>query len=114
MFIDIPVCPLNSYKNVNMDNTTSCYTFHSSPMSWYDAINECKKQSYNGHLASISDQQEQDYLVNLIMSDIGNIFSIFLIFIFNIFMLIITMQNFSKSLVSLRHALDCFRKSPPS
>lgn len=72
MFIDIPVCPLNSYKNVNMDNTTSCYTFHSSPMSWYDTINECKKQSYNGHLASISDQQEQDYLVNLIMSDIGN------------------------------------------
>lgn len=40
-------------------------------MSWYDAINECKKQSYNGHLASISDQQEHDYLVNLIMSDIG-------------------------------------------
>lgn len=72
MFIDIPVCPLNSYKNVNMDNTTSCYTFQSSPMSWYDAINECKKQSYNGHLASISDQQEHDYLVNLIMSDIGD------------------------------------------
>lgn len=72
MFKDIPVCPLNSYKNVNTDNTTSCYTFHTSPMSWYDAINECKKQSYNGHLASISDQQEHDYLVNLIMSDIGN------------------------------------------
>lgn len=85
VFKDIPVCPLNSYKNVNTDNTTSCYTFHSSPMSWYDAIDECKNQSYNGHLASITDQQEQDYLVNLIMSDIGNIISTFLIFIFNIF-----------------------------
>lgn len=87
MFKDIPVCPLNSYKNVNTDNTTSCYTFHSSPMSWYDAINECKKQSYNGHLASISDQQEHDYLVNIIMSDIGNFL------IFNIAM-IITTHNF--------------------
>ncbi|XP_061164318.1 MAM and LDL-receptor class A domain-containing protein 1-like [Saccostrea echinata] len=68
---DVPKCPSNSYTHVNMDNTTSCYTFHATPKSWYNAINECKKESYGGHLASITDQMEQDYLVNLIMSDIG-------------------------------------------
>lgn len=107
MFKDIPVCPLNSYKNVNTDNTTSCYTFHSSSMSWYDAINECKKQSYNGHLASISDQQEHDYLVNIIMSDIGNFL------IFNIAM-IITTHNFLLKLSLVTPSIRLFRKFPPS
>ncbi|XP_062612115.1 uncharacterized protein LOC134273914 [Saccostrea cucullata] len=68
---DVPICPPNSYTHVNTDNTTSCYTFHTTPMSWYNAIDECKKESYGSHLASVTDQIEHDYLVNLIQSDIG-------------------------------------------
>lgn len=69
--LDVPICPPNSRTHVNADNTTSCYTFNSTPMSWYDAINECKKESYGGHLTSVTDQYEQAYLVRLIQSDIG-------------------------------------------
>lgn len=43
MFIDILVCLLNLYKNVNMDNIILCYMFYFLLMFWYDVINECKK-----------------------------------------------------------------------
>lgn len=74
MFIDILVCLLNLYKNVNMGNMILCYMFYILLMFWYDVINECKKQFYNGYFVLILDQQEYDYLVNFIMFDIGNFF----------------------------------------
>ncbi|KAK3099537.1 hypothetical protein FSP39_005990 [Pinctada imbricata] len=67
---DIPVCPPNAYKRQNADNTTSCYTFHTSGATWFHAADTCKTDSHEGHLVVIDSDDEQQFLVNTIQSDI--------------------------------------------
>ena len=52
-------------------NTTSCYTFHVSPASWYDAIRTCKSESIASHLVSVNSRKEQQVLVDTIQNDAG-------------------------------------------
>lgn len=52
-------------------NTTSCYTFHVSPASWYDAVKTCKSESLSSHLVSINSGKEQQVLVDTIQNDAG-------------------------------------------
>ena len=55
-------------------NYTSCYTFHTTSKSWYDAVSECKKEIDISHLVSIGDSKEQDYLVDLIRQNTSKSF----------------------------------------
>ena len=52
-------------------NTTSCYTFHVSPASWYDAVKTCKSEGLSSHLVSINSGKEQQVLVDTIQNDAG-------------------------------------------
>ncbi|XP_033743711.1 uncharacterized protein LOC117329728 [Pecten maximus] len=66
----IPTCPTSSYKR-SVGNMTSCVNFHSTPLNWFKANEECKKQSAHAHLMTIPDRETQSYLVRVIQNDIG-------------------------------------------
>ncbi|XP_060083139.1 MAM and LDL-receptor class A domain-containing protein 1-like [Ylistrum balloti] len=66
----IPNCPPGSYKRT-VGNVTSCLSFHSAPLSWFKANEDCKKESAHGHLMTIPNGQTQNYLLHLINNDIG-------------------------------------------
>ena len=69
-FSAISSCPPGARKIVD-GNVTSCYSFHVSPASWYDAVKTCKSESIDSHLVSIDSQKEQQTLVDIIHNDAG-------------------------------------------
>lgn len=70
MFAAIPSCPAGS-KQMSDGNTTSCYTFHVTPMSWYGAVDVCKTEAPNGHLISVNSFEEQNFIVDTIEGNAG-------------------------------------------
>ncbi|XP_059147584.1 MAM and LDL-receptor class A domain-containing protein 1-like [Physella acuta] len=65
---NIPKCPASSVKHT-INNVTSCYTFHATPMTWKAAYDFCRREGPNSGLVSIETQQEQDFLVSVITND---------------------------------------------
>ncbi|XP_052720777.1 MAM and LDL-receptor class A domain-containing protein 1-like [Crassostrea angulata] len=63
----IPKHPSGSHPRVSI-NSTSYYTFHSTPSSWFEAQTACKKESPYSHLVSVRSREEQEYIVNVIKS----------------------------------------------
>ncbi|XP_062612116.1 uncharacterized protein LOC134273915 [Saccostrea cucullata] len=61
----IPKYPSNSHTRVTA-NTTSYYTFHTTPSTWYEAQTACRKENPYSHLVSVRSKQEQDFIVNII------------------------------------------------
>ncbi|XP_052778688.1 MAM and LDL-receptor class A domain-containing protein 1-like [Mya arenaria] len=64
----IPDCPAGSRKLVQ-GNVTSCYSFHITPRSWYEAVDECKSEASNGHLVGINSELEQQFLVDAMQTN---------------------------------------------
>jgi len=58
-------CPPGAHTTT-IGNVTSCYTFHVTPRSWYDAAAVCKSEAPNSHLVSVNSKLEQDFLVDVI------------------------------------------------
>ncbi|KAH3816561.1 hypothetical protein DPMN_118079 [Dreissena polymorpha] len=67
----LPKCPAGARKLIT-GNDTSCYTFHITALSWYEAVKVCKSEAPNGHLVSVNSRKEQEFLVDTIQTDSGN------------------------------------------
>ncbi|XP_048240670.1 uncharacterized protein LOC124151352 [Haliotis rufescens] len=47
-------------------NSSSCYTFHTTPKPWYKSAEACRQEGATSHLVAITSKEEQDFLVSTI------------------------------------------------
>ncbi|KAL5012418.1 hypothetical protein ScPMuIL_010969 [Solemya velum] len=66
----VPDCPDGAHRRT-VGATTTCYTFHTTGMTWSEAEKTCRNEGIKSHLVAVNDRMEQDYLVQIIKSDIG-------------------------------------------
>ncbi|XP_055895092.1 uncharacterized protein LOC106064542 isoform X1 [Biomphalaria glabrata] len=69
MCITRPVqCPPTAVKHT-LNNVTSCYTLHATPMTWAEAYDVCRREGSTSALISIETEVEQRFLVSQIIQD---------------------------------------------
>ncbi|KAI8797976.1 hemolymph lipopolysaccharide-binding protein, partial [Biomphalaria glabrata] len=64
----LPRCPPMAVKNT-LNNVTSCYTFHATPMTWTEAYDVCRREGPHSALVSVETEAEQRFLVSHIKQD---------------------------------------------
>ncbi|XP_046554262.1 uncharacterized protein LOC124263652 [Haliotis rubra] len=62
---DIPSCPPGAITRKG-SNSSSCYTFHTTPTAWYQSAEACRQEGATSHLVTITSKEEQDFLVSTI------------------------------------------------
>jgi len=63
-------CPADAHVFTHpATNKTTCYTVHTTPATWSEAADTCRREGVMTSLVSVNDQAEQDFLVNLINGD---------------------------------------------
>lgn len=67
---NVPLCPSNGVTR-DQGTTTFCYTFHTQPMTWYEAASLCRQQGATTSLVTITSPQEQDFIVQTIKGDVA-------------------------------------------
>ncbi|XP_055895088.1 uncharacterized protein LOC106077022 isoform X4 [Biomphalaria glabrata] len=65
---NLPRCPPMAVKNT-LNNVTSCYTFHATPMTWTEAYDVCRREGPHSALVSVETEAEQRFLVSHIKQD---------------------------------------------
>ncbi|XP_055895087.1 uncharacterized protein LOC106077022 isoform X3 [Biomphalaria glabrata] len=65
---NIPRCPPMAVKHT-LNNVTSCYTFHATPMTWAEAYDFCRREGPYSALVSVETEAEHIFLVNHIKQD---------------------------------------------
>ncbi|KAK7089684.1 hypothetical protein V1264_024522 [Littorina saxatilis] len=65
---NIPLCPKGSVTR-EAGTTTTCYTFHAQPVTWYEAASACRHQGATTSLVTITSKDEQDFIVQTIKND---------------------------------------------
>ncbi|XP_048240727.1 perlucin-like protein isoform X2 [Haliotis rufescens] len=60
---DIPTCPPGAITRKGA-NSSSCYTFHTTPKSWYKSALSCRQEGATSRLVWVTSQEEQDFIVN--------------------------------------------------
>lgn len=64
----LPKTPTGTHVRQN-GNDTSYYSFHTKPMTWYEAMASCRQEGSKSSLVSINSKEEQDYLVRAIKNN---------------------------------------------
>ncbi|XP_046544450.1 MAM and LDL-receptor class A domain-containing protein 1-like isoform X1 [Haliotis rubra] len=64
----LPQCPPGSFMRT-VNDSRSCYSFHTSAASWITGQVNCKVENALSHLVAINSKEEQDFLVNVIKSN---------------------------------------------
>ena len=67
---DIPLCPSEGVTRESA-GSTSCYTLHVQPATWYEAASLCRGQGATTGLLTVTSQAEQDFIVAAIKNDSG-------------------------------------------
>ncbi|XP_067661613.1 uncharacterized protein [Haliotis asinina] len=61
----IPRCPAGAITRKG-SNSSSCYTFHTTPTPWYKGADACRQEGATSHLVTITSKEEQEFLVGTI------------------------------------------------
>ncbi|XP_071089014.1 uncharacterized protein [Haliotis cracherodii] len=61
----IPTCPPEAVTRKGA-NSSSCYTFHTTPKPWYKSAEACRQEGATSHLVAITSKEEQDFIVSSI------------------------------------------------
>ncbi|XP_071087706.1 uncharacterized protein [Haliotis cracherodii] len=61
----IPTCPPGAVTRKGA-NSSSCYTFHTTPKPWYKSAEACRQEGATSHLVAITSKEEQDFIVSSI------------------------------------------------